>query len=293
MNARTRACYPRILMIRSRNRNRWVRCADPDIIIHTKLLAIPYRAVVAFTRGPGERVQTLPETLLSSRLCYKFRDREEVKPLSSFELANLAYANSDDEQVIVNAYSRKDLLEKEKAIWGRATAALPIASGLHPRQSTIGGDFVASSEVYKAAPAFYARDEVDLHALARLSLVNDNASMNVSLSAWMYFTPSGSPFSKPEQFTRQRCSEKQYKDANLKDREKSGPDVEHMYTLIDTYSSTMCYFRAKRAPAGACSQGRRAWEVCALFGEVYKEIALRMPVDISQKMELSGWITFG
>lgn len=53
---------------------------------------------------------------MSSRLCYKFRDREEVKPLSSFELANLAYANSDDEQVIVNAYSVKDLLKKEKVI---------------------------------------------------------------------------------------------------------------------------------------------------------------------------------
>ncbi|KAG2079122.1 hypothetical protein BDR04DRAFT_1112427 [Suillus decipiens] len=95
----------------------------------------------------------------------------------------------------------------------------------------------------------------------------------------MYFTPSGSPFSKPEQLTRRRCSDKQYKDANLKDREKSEPDVEHMYTLIDTYSLTMCYFRAKRVPASAYSQDRReglgAMSVRALLADYIAKLKER------------------
>jgi hypothetical protein len=557
MNTRTHASYPRILMIRTTNG--WVQCADRDIIIQTRFIAISFRRVDAFARGPdekkdraqfidevratvlgqqfdaywldlectgetpseksldvycmadvyrraemtlimlgraasgenscwrgwGERVWTFPEALLSSRLCYKFRDREEVKPLSLFELANLAYANSDEEQAIVHAYGGKDPLERlerltllKKAIWRRATAALPIASGPPPppKLDIIGGGPV-TGEVYKPykAERVYAlmgffehriqptHEEDDLRALARLSMANDSDRITermvsmfpstitpgacwyadndiyeanlwdilpdiqvagvtqngalvldgcraaairwkdfpdivcapecsqsrkmvgfipyfswplivtglsilwlpligsrmgglvcicagilllllspplllfgqsgrvVTAQPWligvkgvidrgkveshlyggtvgrfakmvpfprMDFTPSGSPFSKPEQLVVRRGSDKQYEDA--KEQEQSGPDAGHMYTLIDTYSSTMYYFRAERPPTVCIFTGREGglgrFVLCSekcKENELHKETVLRMPTEIIQKMELCGWVALG
>ncbi|KAG2341034.1 hypothetical protein BDR05DRAFT_983815 [Suillus weaverae] len=547
MNTRTHTCYPRILMIRSPNQNEWVRCADRDIIIRTKFIAISYRAIDAFTRGPGEkkdkaqftdevraavlgqqfnaywldleclgetpseenqdvycmadvyrraettlimlgraacgenecwrgwgeRVWTFPEALLSSRLCYKFRDREEVKPLSLFELANLAYTNSKDEQAVVNAYGGKDPLERlerlallKKAIWQRGTANLPLASGPPPppKSAMIGGGPVTSG-AYKAykAERVYAlmgffehriqpdHNEDDLRALARLSMANDNDRITermvsmfpstttpgacwyadndiydanlwdilpeiqvagvtengalildgcraaairwkdfpevasattyslrrtilraipyfswpiiviglgivwtvsrmggivligigilllilspllllfgksgriVAAQPWligvkgvidrkeveshlyggtiahfqrMFFTPSRSPFSTPEQLARRGGSDKQYKDAV--EQAKSGRGVGHMYTLIDTCSSTMYYFCAERAPTVCIFAGREGGlgrvVLCSenyKDNELHKEMVLRMPTEISQKMELCGWV---
>ncbi|KAG2070805.1 hypothetical protein BDR04DRAFT_1231436 [Suillus decipiens] len=388
-------------------------------------------------RNYGERVWTFPEALLSPRLCYTFRDQEEVKPLSLFELANLAYTNSDDEQAIVNAYGGKDPLDRlerlvllKKAIWRRAMRALPVSSGPppppQPKWGMIGGGPV-TDEVYKpytphkaeqvyALMGFFEHriqpndDEDELKALARLSMANDtdriiermvsmlpltttpeacwyadsdiydanlwdivpeiqvagvteNGALvlegcraaairwknfpEVAFSttrslrrkvvgfmpycAWpviviglgivsnssraggialivigtlllifspslflyaksgrittvqpwlvgvkgvidkneaeshlyggtikhyprMYYTPSGSQFSQPEQLGGRRGSDEQYVDA--KKAEKSGPDAEHMYTLIDTYSSTMYYFRAERRQCAYSQDGR-------------------------------------
>lgn len=227
INTRTHACYPRILMIRSLNQDGWVKCADREIIIHTKFIAISYRALDVYARGDneeiaqfvdkvraavlgqqfdaywldlecvdesernrdvycmtdvyrraettliilgrvasgenecwrnyGERVWTFPEALLSPRLCYIFRDREEVKPLSLFELANLAYTNSDDEQAIINAYGGKDPLERlerltllKKAIWRRAMRALPVSSSPPSRlELDMIGEGSVTNKVYK------------------------------------------------------------------------------------------------------------------------------------------------
>ncbi|KAG1772957.1 hypothetical protein EV702DRAFT_1181195 [Suillus placidus] len=493
MNTRTHTCYPRILMIRSPNQNGWVRCADRDIIIRTKFIAISYRAIDAFTRGPGEkkdkaqftdevraavlgqqfnaywldleclgetpseenrdvycmadvyrraettlimlgraacgenecwrgwgeRVWTFPEALLSSRLCYKFRDREEVNPLSLFELANLAYTNSKDEQAIVNAYGGKDPLERlerlallKKAIWRRASGPPPP-----PKLAMIGGGPVTGGPDH---------NEDDLRALARLSMANDNDRITermvsmlwacwyadndiydanlwdilpeiqvagvtengalvldgcraaairwkdfpevasattyslrrtilgaIPYFSWpfiviglgivwmvsrmggitligigilllilspllllfgtsgrvidkkeveshlyggtiahfprMFFTPSGSPFLTLEQLGRRGGSDKQYKDA-VEQAAKSGRGVGHMYTLIDTYSSTMYYFRAERAPTvGGLGRVVLCSENCK-DNELRKEMVLRMPTEISQKMELCGWV---
>ncbi|KAG2355898.1 hypothetical protein BDR07DRAFT_1424887 [Suillus spraguei] len=540
INTRTHACYPRILMIRSLNQDGWVECADREIIVHTKFIAISYRALDVYTRGNneeiaqfvdkvraavlgqqfnaywldleclgdssernrdvycmadvyrraettlimlgraasgenecwrnwGKRVWTFPEALLSPRLCYTFRDREEVKPLSLFELANLAYTNADDEQAIVNAYGGKDPLERlerlallKKAIWKRAMLDLPVSSGPPPppKLDMIGGGPV-TDEVYKSykphkAERVYALmgffehriqptyDEDELKALARLSMTNDNdritermvsmlPSATTPEACWyadndiydanlwdilpeiqvagvtkngalvldgcraaairwkdfpevafsttqslqrkvvgfipyfswpviiiglgivweidragglaligigilllifplssaaqpwligvkgvidrnkveshlyggtikhfprMFYTPSGSPFSQPEQLGGRRGSDKQYEDAE--EQEKSGPDAGHMYTLIDAYSSTVYYFRAERAPTVCIFAGREGglgrFVLCSencKDNELHKETVLRMPTEISQRMELCGWVALG
>ena len=546
----THALYPRMLVILDRKRNAWVKCEDRERIIRTRFIAISYRAVDAFTRGPdeekekkvfteevraavlgqkfdaywldlecigetpaeknrdlycmadvyrgaevtlimlgkagsgeknrenecwrgwGERVWTLPEALLSARLCYKFRDREEVVQLSLHDLANLAYTHRDMEQAIVNAYSGKDPLERlerltllKSAIWRRGTAALPITSGPAgpPKLDLIDEKPVAYSGAY-AAERVYAlmgffehriqptRTEDELRALVRLSMANDNdriAERMVSMlpstitqkACWyadddiynanlwdilpeiqvagvtangalvldgcrtgairwkdfpevafgttdslrrtiigfvpylswptlivglanltitraggialiviglvlliasprlfvfsqsgrivtaqpwfigvkgvismaevekhlyggarghfprMYFTASGSEFSIPEQGSERGGSLKQYENAKFVE---SGPGAGQMYTLIDTYSSTMYYFRAKRAPTVCIFTGREGGlgrfvlcsESCGI-NELHKESVLRMPTEISQKMELVGWVALG
>ncbi|KAG2141152.1 uncharacterized protein EDB93DRAFT_1089604 [Suillus bovinus] len=423
-------------------------------------------------RGWGQRVWTMPEALLSSRLCYKFRDREATTPLSLFELANLAYTNYDIEQAIINAYSGKDPLERlerltllKSAIWRRGTAAL--ASGIAPPPPKL--DMIGDSEkpvvsgAYKAERVYALmgffehriqpnRSEDDLRALVRLSMANDNdriaermvsmlpstitqtacwysdddiyranlwdivpeiqvagvtengalvvdgcraASIRwkdfpevafvttdslrrtiigfvpylswptliiglgifmmnrvggitlivigivlliisprlfvfsqsgriVSAQPWfigvkgvisikeveshlyggarghfprMYFTPSGSQFSIPERGLDRGGSFRQYDYAKLAD---SGPDAGHIYTLIDTCSSTMYYFRAERPPTVCIFAGREGGlgrfvlcsERCGI-NELHKETVLRMPTEISQKMELCGWVALG
>ncbi|KAG1905130.1 uncharacterized protein F5891DRAFT_1011047 [Suillus fuscotomentosus] len=549
MDIPTHTLYPRVLIIRDPICNEWVSCADRDTIIRTKFIAISYRAVDAFTRGPdqeiekaqfieevratvleqkydaywldlecvgetpseknrdlycmadvyrgaaitlimlgksasgekecwkgwGERVWTMPEALLSSRLCYKFRDRETVTPLSLFELANLAYTNYDIEQAIVNAYSGKDPLERlerltllKSAIWRRGTAALAPGVTPPPPKLDMIGDSEKSvtvlSGAYKAERVYALmgffehriqpnRSEDDLRALVRLSMANDNdriaermvsmlpstitktacwysdddiyranlwdilpeiqvagvtdngalvvdgcrsASIRwkdfpevafettdslrrtiigfipylswptliiglailminrvggialtviglvllivsprlfvfsqsgriVSAQPWligvkgvvsikeveshlyggaarghfprMYFTPSGSQFSIPERGLDRGGSFRQYDYAKLAD---SGPDAGHIYTLIDTCSSTMYYFRAQRPPTVCIYAGREGGlgrfvlcsEKCDI-NELHKESVLRMPTEISEKMELCGWVALG
>ncbi|KAG2071092.1 hypothetical protein BDR04DRAFT_521378 [Suillus decipiens] len=541
----THTLHPRVLIIRDPIQNEWVPCADRDIIIHTKFIAISYRAIDAYTKGPdqetekaqfieevraavlgqkydaywldleclgdtpseknmdlycmadvyrgaevtmimlgksavgenecwrgwGERVWTMPEALLSPRLCYKFRDRDAVMPLSLFELARLAYTNYDIEQAIINAYSGKDPLERlerltllKAAIWRRGTAALAPGVTPPPRNLDMIGEKPITNEACKAERVYALmgffehriqpnHSEDDLHALARLSMANDNdriAERMVSMlpptitktACWysdediyranlwdiipeiqvagvtengalvidgcraaairwkdfpevafattdslrrniigfvpylswptliiglgiittssrvggitlivigivllfvsprlfvfnqsgriiraqpwfigvkgaisiteverrlygaarghfprMSFTPSGSQFSVPERSTERGGSFKQYDDAKLAD---SGKDAGHIYTLIDTCSSTMYYFRAERPPTVCIFAGREGglgrFVLCSErcdINELHKESVLRMPTEISEKMEVCGWIALG
>ncbi|KAG2029426.1 hypothetical protein BDR03DRAFT_975842, partial [Suillus americanus] len=421
----------------------------------------------------GERIWTMPEALLSHRLCYKFRDREEVTPLSLFQLANLAYTHYSTEQAIINAYSGKDPLERlerltllKSAIWQRGAADLAPGVAPPPSKPDMIGETPVTDGAYKAQRVYALmgffehrihpnRFEGDLHALVRLSMANDNdrivermvsmlpsttteemacwysdndiygaklwdilpeiqvagitengalvvdgcraaairwkdfpevgfvtpdslkrsivgfvpylswpiitaglgivttnrvggvtlivigvallmispwlfvfsqSGRIVSAQPWfigvkgvisiaeaerrlygattkkhfprMYFTPSGSQFSEPEQGTERGGSPTQYDDAKLAD--SSGPDAGHIYTLIDTCSSTMYYFRAKRPPTVCVFAGREGglgrFVLCSErcnINELHKESVLRMPMEISQKMELCGWVALG
>jgi hypothetical protein len=114
----------------------------------------------------------------------------------------------------------------------------------------------------------------------------------------MYFTPSGSQFSVPERGTERGGSFRQYEDAKIADTR--GPDAGHIYTLIDTCSSTMYYFRAERPPTVCIFTGQEGGlgrfvlcsERCGI-NELHKESVLRMPTEISQKMEHTGWVALG
>ncbi|KAG1855323.1 hypothetical protein DFJ58DRAFT_702871 [Suillus subalutaceus] len=520
MDIRTHTLYPRLLIIRDPIRNEWVPCADRDIIIHTKFIAISFYSVLGQKynaywldlecvgetpseknrdlycmadvyrgaemtlimlgkyatgenkcwRGWGERMWTMPEALLSRHLCYKFRDREAVTPLSLLQLANLAYTSYDVEQAIINAYSGKDPLERlerltllKSAIWRRGAANLsPGVSSPPPRLERMG-ETPVTDEAYKAQRVYALmgffehrihpnRLEDNLHALVRLSMANDNdrivermvsmlpstitneacwysdndiydaklwdilpeiqvagitengalvvdgcraaairwkdfpdvAHMTpyslrrkiigfipylswptifigisiytihhvegialivigvvlliisprlfvfsqsgriVEAQPWfigvkgvisigeaerhlygaasghfprMYFTPSGSQFSVPEQGTQRGGSPTQYGNAKQAD---SGPDAGHIYTLIDTCSSTMYYFRAERPPTVCIFAGREGglgrFVLCSErcnINELHKESVLRMPMEISDSMELCGWIALG
>ena len=266
----THSLYPRLLMIRDPTGDQWSPCTDPVTILHTKFVAISYRAADVYTYGPnqerakedfiqevrlavvqqnfnaywldleclsdnpdemkldlycmadvyrgaeitlimlgdpsddawkrwGGRVWTLPEALLSQRLYYKSRDRSDIKPVSLHQLANLAYAEYDLEQAIINAYSGKDPLERlerltllKSAIWRRGItlpSPTPIPSTSPPFPSSIL-DHAAKKSPNSSGP--YAADRVyalmgffehriqpdyfedDLRALARLSMANDS-----------------------------------------------------------------------------------------------------------------------
>jgi hypothetical protein len=542
----THTLYPRLLIIHDPIRNEWAPCADRDIIIHTKFVAISFRSSDVYTKGPdqetekaqfigevraavleqkynaywldlecvgemqseknvdvyrmadvyrgaeitlimlgksadgedkcwkgwGERLWTMPEALLSPHLCYKFRDREEVTPLSLLQLANLAYTNHDTEQAIINAYSGKDPLERlerltllKSAIWQRRTAALAPGDSGPPQELDMTGEEPVTNGAYKAERVYALmgffehriqpdRFEDNLHALVRLSMANDNdrfvermvsmlpttttketrwysdddiyeaklwdivpeiqvagvtangalvfdwcraASIRwkdfpeitfvttdsfkriiigfipylswpiiiigiginvingvggitlivigiilliisprlfifsqsgriVNAQPWligvkgvisieeaerhlygattkahfprMRLTPSGSEFSTPERGTKRGGAVKQYEDAKLAD--SSGPDAGHIYTLIDTCSSTMYYFRAERPPTVCIFAGREGglgrFVLCSercQINELHKESVLRMPTEISEKMELCGWAALG
>jgi hypothetical protein len=414
----------------------------------------------------------MPEALLSPHLCYKFRDREEVTPLSLLQLANLAYTNHDTEQAIINAYSGKDPLERlerltllKSAIWERRTAALAPGDSGPPQELDMTGEEPVTNGAYKAERVYTLmgffehriqpdRFEDNLHALVRLSMANDNdrfvermvsmlpttttketrwysdddiyeaklwdivpeiqvagvtangalvfdwcraASIRwkdfpeitfvttdsfkrtiigfipylswpiiiigiginvingvggitlivigiilliisprlfifsqsgriVNAQPWligvkgvisieeaerhlygattkahfprMRLTPSGSEFSTPERSTKRGGAVKQYEDAKLAD--SSGPDAGHIYTLIDTCSSTMYYFRAERPPTVCIFAGREGglgrFVLCSercQINELHKESVLRMPTEISEKMELCGWVALG
>jgi hypothetical protein len=62
----------------------------------------------------------------------------------------------------------------------------------------------------------------------------------------------------------------------------------------------MYYFRALRAPTVCIFAGREGglgrFVLCSErcdINELHKESVLRMPTEISQKMELCGWVALG
>ncbi|KAG2339966.1 hypothetical protein BDR05DRAFT_1036127 [Suillus weaverae] len=79
----------------------------------------------------------------------------------------------------------------------------------------------------------------------------------------MFFMPSRSPFSTPEQLARRGGSDKQYKDA-VEQAVKSGQGRGLGRVVL-------------------CSENYKD-------NELHKEMVLRMPTEISQKMELCGWV---
>ncbi|KAH0835472.1 hypothetical protein J3R83DRAFT_9134 [Lanmaoa asiatica] len=109
------------------------------------------------------------------------------------------------------------------------------------------------------------------------------------------FTPSGSEFAVPDRGPYRGGSKEQYDKA--KKAEAGGGQI---YTLIDTGSSTIYYFRADKPPTVCLLTGREGGlgrfvlcsERCGV-DELHKEAVLRMPTEVSQDMNMCGWIALG
>ncbi|KAG2130334.1 hypothetical protein DEU56DRAFT_466684 [Suillus clintonianus] len=115
----------------------------------------------------------------------------------------------------------------------------------------------------------------------------------------MRYATSGSHFSKPKPSSRFRVGDP----AQFTIADRKAPHIDgkgDMYTLVETLSSTIYYFRARRPPTVCLFTGREGGrgrfvlcsESCEL-NELQKETVLRMPTFISEAMYLSDWVALG
>ncbi|KAG1896216.1 uncharacterized protein F5891DRAFT_1054794 [Suillus fuscotomentosus] len=114
------------------------------------------------------------------------------------------------------------------------------------------------------------------------------------------YTPSGSPLAKP------RESDSPFREGHVLQYEAAlatppfDPIEGHMFTLVDTISGTIYYFRAHRPPTVCLftgsegGQGRfvLASEECSR-SELRRETVLRMPTFISAHMHTCDWMALG
>ncbi|KAG1856790.1 hypothetical protein F4604DRAFT_1685428 [Suillus subluteus] len=114
------------------------------------------------------------------------------------------------------------------------------------------------------------------------------------------YTPSGSPLARPTE------SDSQFRKGHISQYNEAlaappfDPIEGHMFTLVDTISCTIYYFRAHRPPtvclfAGSeGGQGRfvLASEECS-SSELRRETVLRMPSYISAYMHTCDWVALG
>ncbi|KAG1872227.1 hypothetical protein F4604DRAFT_1892597 [Suillus subluteus] len=237
MDIPTHNLYPQLLIIHNPIQNEWVPCADHDIIIHTKFIAISFYSSDAYDkfdpdpeakkaqfieekydvywldlecvaktqpeknrdvycmadvyRGAEMTLIMLGKSVDGEKKCWRGWG-EQVTPLSLFQLANLAYTNYSTEQAIINTYSGKDPLERlerltllKSAIWQRGSSALAPGVAPPPSKLDMIGETPVTDGAYKAEHVYALmgffehriypnRFEGDLHALVRLSMVNDN-----------------------------------------------------------------------------------------------------------------------
>ncbi|KAG2031969.1 hypothetical protein BDR03DRAFT_971249 [Suillus americanus] len=114
------------------------------------------------------------------------------------------------------------------------------------------------------------------------------------------YTPSGSPLARP------REGDSKFREGHVSQYNEAlaappfDPIEGHMFTLVDTISGTIYYFRAHRPPTVCLftgsegGQGRfvLASEECS-SSELRRETVLRMPSFISAYMHTSDWVALG
>ncbi|KAG1816671.1 uncharacterized protein BJ212DRAFT_166519 [Suillus subaureus] len=113
-----------------------------------------------------------------------------------------------------------------------------------------------------------------------------------------FYTPSGSPLARPSDSKFREGHVSQY-DAALA-APPFDPIEGHMFTLVDTISGTVYYFRAHRPPTVCLftgsegGQGRfiLASEECS-SSELRRQTVLRMPSYISVYMHTCDWVALG
>ncbi|KAF8836057.1 hypothetical protein BDN67DRAFT_911853, partial [Paxillus ammoniavirescens] len=109
-----------------------------------------------------------------------------------------------------------------------------------------------------------------------------------------FYTPSGTRLSKTEKGQFRRGDPKQLED--LKGQVKSTTDGD-LYTLIDTLSATIYYFRAARPPTVCLYTGRESgmgrFVLCSercTVNKLHKETVIKMPWHVSQSMRACDWV---
>ncbi|KAG0706209.1 hypothetical protein DFH29DRAFT_825126 [Suillus ampliporus] len=114
------------------------------------------------------------------------------------------------------------------------------------------------------------------------------------------YTPSGSPLARPKE------RDSKFRDGHVSQYEAAlaappfDPIEGHMFTLVDTISSTIYYFRAHRPPTvclfTGAEGGQGRFVLCSeecSSSELRRETVLRMPSFISNYMHTSDWVALG
>ena len=112
------------------------------------------------------------------------------------------------------------------------------------------------------------------------------------------YSPSGTLLSQTETGAFRRGDPAQL-DA-LKSQSYNAGEDDDLYTLIDTVSATIYYFRAARPPTVCLYTGRESgmgrFVLCSercTVNELHKETVIRMPWYISQSMRACDWVALG
>ncbi|KAF9221750.1 hypothetical protein BS17DRAFT_757143 [Gyrodon lividus] len=109
-----------------------------------------------------------------------------------------------------------------------------------------------------------------------------------------FYSASGTCLSQTETGQFRRGDPRQFED--LKAQTK-GTEDDDLYTLIDTLSATIYYFRAARPPTVCLYTGRESgmgrFVLCSercTINELHKETVIRMPWHVSQSMRACDWV---
>jgi hypothetical protein len=114
------------------------------------------------------------------------------------------------------------------------------------------------------------------------------------------YTPSGSPLARPVEY------DSRFREGHISQYEAAlaapsyDPIEGHMFTLVDTISSTIYYFRAHRPPTVCLfigtEGGQGRYVLCSgkcSSSELRRETVLRMPSYISAYMHTCDWVALG
>lgn len=111
------------------------------------------------------------------------------------------------------------------------------------------------------------------------------------------YSPSGTPLSLTETGQYRRGDSAQLEALKSRANEREDDDL---YTLVDTISATIYYFRAARPPTVCLFTGRESgmgrFVLCSercTINELHKETVVRMPWYISQSMRACDWVALG
>jgi hypothetical protein len=112
------------------------------------------------------------------------------------------------------------------------------------------------------------------------------------------YTPSGTPLSRTETGQFRRGDPAQLH--ALRPLPYGAREDDDLYTLVDTLSATIYYFRAARPPTVCLYTGRESgmgrFVLCSercTINELHKETVVRMPWYISQSMSACDWVALG